>query len=221
MANDSAVVNEFPDHKEYEKGSKRYILHDVGCVTMWGERCGNQLIRHLAEGQLSSASSLQALAIEVNRYLTEEYRPHETPLPDTGYHVAGLDEDGKPTIYHIFWNISTGQGLDAQTGSYAFQHYRPEKPFILHNGRNELANLVVSALNIELRRNNLTKFPFNLLGICQFTHLCLRFGAEVTDDIAPPFQFFVKLPGEEGVAFEFSDTKVVDSDYFAAQLEHS
>ncbi len=220
MVNDSAVVNDFSDnHKEYETGVKRYVLDGVGCVSMWGERCGNRLVKHLTESNLNTENSIQELAIEVNRYLTEEYRPHEEPLSDTGYHVGGLDQDNRPSIYHVFWNVSAGQGPAAQLGSYSFQHYRPEKPFILHNGRNELVNLVISALNIELRRNALTKFPFNIPKLCHFAHFCMRFGAEITDDIAPPFQFYVKIAGKEAVTMEFSDANVVDTDYFVGRLQ--
>lgn len=218
MANDSAVRKDFDNFTEYESGVKRFFKKDVGCVTMWGERCGNNLVRYLNGSNLSHECSVRDLANEVNRYLAEEYRPDEEPLSDTGYHVGGLDRDNRPSIFHIFWNTPTSQNPDAQIGSYSFQHYRPEKPFILHNGRNQLINLVISALNIELKRNSLTKMPFNLPGLCHFAHFCMRFGSEITDDVAPPFQFYVQTPGKEAVTLNFSDAKSVDASYFIDEL---
>lgn len=214
MANDSAVVNEFTDgHKEFETGRKCFYLDGVGCVTMWGARNGNQLIRHLENSGLNSKNTVQQLATQVNHYLTDVFHPHDPLLGDTGYHVAGFSPDGTPHIYHIFWNVRDPQDA-VQVGEYSFQHYRPTTPFILHNGRNDLVNHVISAINIEVGRNIISKFNLDLPGLCSFSHFCLRFGAELSDDVSAPFLVHVQRSEQESIKIRFDDETPVNSGYF-------
>lgn len=219
MANDSAVVNYFNDgHREFEKGRKHFYLNGIGCVTMWGGRNGNQLIRYLEDRKLGPDNSIEQLAAEVNHYLADVFRPHDPPSSDTGYHVAGFNRNGEPHVYHVFWNVRTGSEAQAQVGEYSFQHYRPTQPFILHNGRNDLVNHVISALNVEVRKNSISRFPPDLPGLCSFTHFCLRFGAEISDDVSPPFKIHVQIPGQRSITMTLENEAALNREWFEEEL---
>jgi len=46
----------------------------------------------------------------------------------------------------------------------------------------------------------------------------MRFGAEITKDVAPPFQFYIKTQGKDAVSMQFDNTDVIDADYFVRKL---
>lgn len=201
MANDSAVKNSFDDgHDEYETGVKHYQFRDIGCITMWGARVGNRLVEYLIQYDQAKIRTVADLAEVVKVYLSNNYQPHDGQLPDTGYHVAGFSSDGKPHVFHIFWNVAkpSPEVTPSELGTYWCQHFIPEPFFLLYNGRNDLVNGILGLIKSEIETNNNTRFCLDqdasLLSTLKFTHFCLRLGCELTSDIAPPFHFHILSP---------------------------
>jgi len=191
MTVDSAITNEFGDWREYDSGKKWYKYDGVGCVATWGARDGNRIGQFL-EGQSISfdTHSIDDLICLVNRYLREEYRPHENNLGDVGYHVAGFSREGRSRLYHIFWGVpqpNSGQGSQ----DYYLNNHSPtseRQPILLYNGRNDIADNVVRMLirDIELGR----EVRFNLqscVGLACFSDFVARLAGELTPEISPPF----------------------------------
>lgn len=220
MANDCAVVNTFSDgREEFTSGRKHLAIEDVGCITMWGARDGNPLLSRLQSVTHDFPSSIDGLAQEVNRLLIDNYQPHTGPLDDTGYHVAGYDADGNPHVYHVFWNVRRNYQPSDQLGEYAFQHFIPRPGFVLFNGRNDLVNIVLEAIRCEISRNTRTRLRLDSTSsLLQFAHFCLRFGNEITQDVAPPFIFHVLRPGKQLTMITIQDISPVPIGFFDGYL---
>ncbi len=223
MANDSAVVYDFEDgHREYDTGRKFFMADQVGCVTMWGARDGNQLVKRLTSLQLDPVrDSIEDLAHHVNRYLTEEYAPHEGPIGDTGFHVGGFTRNGEPLLYHIFWNVpGSAQGAGTQ-GAYSLQYHHPvsdNEIRFLYNGRNDLASTVINHFIRELNEKAETKFPRTAVGICRLSHFILRFGYEITPEVGPPFLIHVMAPDGRCLTKQIDMLGPVDDEYFKEEM---
>lgn len=206
MANDCAVVKDFADgHVEYETGRKFFACDGVGCVTMWGARDGNNLIKYLSSVSLNSdRHCVEDLVHFVNRYLIEEYEPHSDNIGDTGFHVGGFSRNGEPRLYHVFWNVASSAAAADNRGTYSLQHHHPSQDLrFLYNGRNDLVNAVLGALLREVNAGKHVRFPFTASGMLRFAHFSLRFGAELTPEVGPPFVFHILAPNRKVVMQRF------------------
>jgi hypothetical protein len=192
MAADSAVTIDYSDStREYQTGPKAYPFPGVGCVTTWGARDHNRIGRFLKQELPSSESvSVVQLSKIVDKYLTEEYRPHELDLEDVGYHVAGFDPNGSAHLYHVFWGFDRPRPKHQTHQMYKkYEHMLPpEDNIFLYNGRNELAELVVYALLREMQQGKDVRFDITTPeGLVLFGDFVVRFAAELTPEVGPPF----------------------------------
>jgi hypothetical protein len=199
MANDSAVARDFASgHVEFEKGRKCFALDGVGVVTMWGDRSGNHLIKHL-ESRATKAPlhDVEDLAQTVHRYLTETYAPHTGDIADTGYHVGGFTLAGEMRLYHIYWNAPGSGNAPKDSGVYTFEphHLAPNMMGFMYNGRHDIASRFMQTLIEEVNRGgNRTNFPWTPSGVCRLAHFILRASSEISKDVAPPFVIHVLSP---------------------------
>ncbi|MFN4772617.1 MAG: hypothetical protein ACK6DR_01495 [Gemmatimonas sp.] len=188
MAADSAVSLDFEHGREYETGRKLYYVDGVGCVSTWGARNANDIGKYLREAWATpGARTVDDLARGVHAWLVENYQPDVMGLGDVGYHTAGFLPSGRPALYHSFWNVP---GDATSLGSYTFQMIGPKGSItqFLYNGRNDIAQRVIEALLSEVRAGKETHFsPRSPGGILYLAHLVLRFAAELTPEVGPPF----------------------------------
>ncbi len=221
MANDCAVVKDFADGSaEYDTGRKFFACDGVGCVTMWGARDGNNLIAHLTSlGLTGDKHSVEDLAFLVNRYLVEDYAPHRYSLADTGFHIGGFSALGEPRLYHAFWNVPGSAAGEGTKGSYTLQQHHPVPELrFLYNGRNDLVNAVLGALINEISAGKPVKFPFNAPGMLKFAQFVLRFGAELTPEVSPPFMFHLLTPNRKWVMRSAHDLGPLSDDEIASMV---
>ena len=195
MTVDSAVVNDFADHREYEKGRKAYCFQGVGCVTTWGERVGNCIGLFLDGKNISSKThSVEELADLVDQYLRNEYRPHDGDPSDVGYHVAGFNQNQEPRLYHIFWGFDRPRPANQTCRKYQKYNHSPcpDKINYLYNGRNDLADIVVNKLIDEIQSGADMRFdPRTDEGLVRLGDLIVRFAAEITKEVGKPFFTFL------------------------------
>ncbi len=191
MTVDSSVTLEFADHREYTLGQKVWRFDGTGCVATWGTRTGNKLDRFLGNRVVTTSMTVDDLAHLVNRYLREEYRPHEESLDDVGYHVAGFDQSGRPRLHHVVWGIERPAPIgrpNPQSYRWSEHHPAPNQMMFLYNGRNDLAQTVVQALLDEIRRGQDVNFDLTKAhGMIKFGDFVTRFAAELTPQVGPPF----------------------------------
>ena len=101
---DSAVINEFQDHREYDTMPKAWMFPRVCCVATWGTRNKIGTFLH-SQAKTLATYSVDDVAALVDDWLRNDYKPHEAPLDDVGYHIAGFDQQGKPRVHHVVWGI--------------------------------------------------------------------------------------------------------------------
>jgi hypothetical protein len=202
MAADSAVTNDFEDApREYTIGRKLYHVPGVGFVSTWGARNANRLYELLGkEWDIPGERTIDDLARSVHSWLVKDYQPDAIGLGDVGYHVAGYLPTGRPALHHSFWNVP---GDPSSLGSYTHQLIGPRGSItqFLYNGRNDLAERVIGALLSEIRDGKDTRFSVRTPGgIAYLAHLVMRFAAELTPEVGPPFVIRVLAPsGRTGV----------------------
>ncbi len=191
MAVDSAVTNDFGESREYVEGAKAFWLQGVGCVATWGERTGNKVGEFLfRQGISAQTHSVGDLADLVEQYLTRDYQPREAGLDEVGYHVAGFDRGGNGRLYHIFYGFDRPRREDEREPRYKRCDHSPPgavTPFVF-NGRNDLAEMVVVKLLAEIRSGGDTRYdPNTPKGVVCLADFVLRFAAELTPQVGPPF----------------------------------
>lgn len=192
MTADSAVTNEFEASREYTTGQKLYIFQGVGCVATWGARDGNNIGRYLkSKINPDDGLDVSGLAHLVLKYLIDEYQADSPISNDIGFHVAGFNTQGKAYLYHVFWGAprpnpsSQGQNYDISDHSPSFQI--PIQ--LVYNGRNDIANNSIQTLIQEMRRKGDIRFDITTaIGMAQFSDMLVRFAAEITPEVGPPFQ---------------------------------
>ena len=192
MTVDSAVTRDFEDsRREYDTGRKSYLYPGVGCVTTWGARDGNQVGDFLDKhGIAPNRHSIRDLADLVYQYLTEEYQPREHNLDDTGYHVAGFDQDCKPRFFHIFWGFDQPKPDEQVERKYERYDHSPYPGRIeyFYNGRNDLADRMINTFIDQVRAGNATHFDsFSHEGLVRIGDFVVRFASELTPEVGPPF----------------------------------
>jgi hypothetical protein len=198
MANDSIVVLDFEHSpREYTKGRKWYARSGSGCVTMWGARDGNQLVRHLSELPPESMLGTTDLVMAVNHYLTTDFAPHDHGLGDTGFHIGGFTPDGRPLLFHAFYNVPGSPGAFESRGAYCLQDQSPGEAFtrFLYNGRHDLAEAPLALLLGELNAGHDLDFPKSPDGYGRLAHFILRFASELSREVGPPFLMHLIEPG--------------------------
>jgi Uma2 family endonuclease len=183
---------------EYDTGRKLYNFPGVGCVVTWGARDGNNIGQFLSQKNITPFDhNVDTLADLVNDFLRNHYCPHEEDRPDVGYHVAGFDSQGKPKLFHIFWLCSTSQYYDAKS-TYHYQKNLSNPGQLLYNGRNDLANVVISALLKEQSLLKDTNFDLSHpISLVCFADMVARFAAELTPEVGPPFFTYLISPKNE------------------------
>jgi hypothetical protein len=193
MGVDSALTLEFSttDEREYEETLKIYQFPGVGCVGLWGAMDGNRVGEFLrSQDVYPQIHSIVDLANLVNRYLTEDYRPGERNLGDVGYHVAGYDGDGHPHLYHIFYGFDQPRPRGQKDRHYGFYpHADPtDKYHFLFSGRTDLTSLVITSLLTEIEQHHDVRYDVRTaVGLAQLADFVLRFGAEMSPEVGPPF----------------------------------
>jgi len=201
MGVDSAVTLDFGNSREYILGRKSYFYPGVGCVTTWGARDGNRIGDYLETLQISPEHHMvENLADFVHTYLLREYRPDQLGLDDVGYHVAGFDRQGRARLFHVFWGFDRPRPSGQTERKYEkYDHSPPPvKIQFLYNGRNDLAHVVVQTLVNQLNSKSETRFQLNdPISIVCFADFVIRFGAELTPEVGPPFLTYLISPRNE------------------------
>lgn len=198
MTVDSAILNEFTDRHEYERGIKYYPYDGVGCVTTWGERVGNTIGRFLdSQGVSPDKYSIYELCDLVNGFLTKEYRPHDLGSGDVGYHVAGFDQEGLAVLHHIYWGFPR-PNPQQNDRDYRVSYHSPtrDKPIqLLYNGRNDIADTVVNLLIREIEAGKDVNFDVTTpIGLACFGDFVARLAGELTPEVSPPFTTILISP---------------------------
>lgn len=189
MTADGSVTLCFPNHREYEEGTKLYEFQGVGCVATWGARDGNQAGMWLRNHFHGESQSVESLAELIYSYLSLEFRPAERGADDVGYHIVGF-VDGRPRLFHVFYGFDRPCRADQNERFYKQYDRSPTDRDVamLYNGRNDLANIVVGSLLAEIRQSGDVRYniqrPVDLVRFCDFV---ARFAAELTPEVGPPF----------------------------------
>jgi hypothetical protein len=198
MSADSAVTTYYSDgSREYDEKSKMFVVPGVGCVTTWGEQIHNKIGRYFRDQELNSdRCSFDDLIDLTYRYLTEEYRPKDDGLDDVGYHIGGFDQDGQPRLFHLFWGFDRPRPPDQDKASY--HRYDHSNWKFLYNGRNDLADDLVKKLIDQMKEGVDVRYdPFAPEGLVKFNDFVVRFAAELTQEVGPPFYTTLIFPDNE------------------------
>jgi hypothetical protein len=189
LAADAAVTLDFGDWREYETGPKLH-RNDAAVVTTWGARDANE-IAHFVRRPSSAGLLADVLAKELFTYLRAEYDPRAMGLGTIGYHVGGFDSTGRARLFHVFYEPDGYNETTPPGGLYELQDQSPtqERPRVfLYNGRSDLAHSAVSSLLSQVRNGLASKFDVSSFpDMWRFAHLVLRFAAELTPEVGPPF----------------------------------
>lgn len=190
MSVDSAVTLDFSDSREYTTGRKSYMFPGIGCVSTWGARDGNRIGPYLDECLNSKKDGVEQLARAVGRFLNQEYRPHLNGLGEVGYHIAGFDSAAQPRLFHVYYAFERPRRRDQMEPEYQHHDHSPGKDatFMLYNGRNDLADVVVRCLVDQVRNRADLQFNLNDANdLVRFSDFVSRFAGEITREVGPPF----------------------------------
>ena len=195
---DSAVTQDFGDHREYEPGPKLWCIGGVGCIATWGARDGNQIGNLVIQLRTEAGTlSPDQVAHKVDNYLRQEYRPHELGLEDVGYHVAGFEKE-RPRLHHLVWGIRRpALSTSSPVQEYHWSQHHPvgQEIQLVYNGRNDLAERVVLSLLDEIGPGRDTNFNLaDPIDCIRFGDFVARFAAELTPQVGPPFRTAIILP---------------------------
>lgn len=197
---DSAMMKEFSDHREYGTTRKAWKFDGVGCVATWGALTGNKIGAFLESQRIQSMThsiDIDDVAVLVDNYLKNQYKPHEIPLEDVGYHVVGFNHQREPRLHHVVWGIERPPPVGPNPQQYHWSHHhpRPREISFLYNGRNDLAETVITHFLKELKKGYETRFDLGKpLDQIRFADFVARFAAELTPQVGPPFHTFVITP---------------------------
>ncbi len=202
MAADSAVTRDFGDHQEYDTVRKTWSRGGVGCVMTWGELGGGQFWRLCEfldqQGLAAGKHCVHDLADLVYGYLANDYQPDHYHLGEVGYHVGGFDLAGMPYLYHVFWGCDRPRRQERREPAYRKLSHTPgqDQLVALYNGRNELAEVPIRVLVSQLNQGQIPRYnPHTEVGIAQFADFVMRFSAELTPQVSPPFTMSVMRAG--------------------------
>lgn len=223
MAADSAVRLDFGDSREYITGRKSYFFPGIGCVTTWGSREANNIGPFLDSQNLRpgdhNIDDLMSLTYE---FLVSEYRPSEMGLDDVGYHVAGFGANGNPKLAHIFWGYDRPRPSSQTHRKYERYDHSPPKGAIalLYNGRNDLAHVAVSTLTHLVQSRQDTRFNLQVPDSrISFVDFVVRFGAELTPEVGPPFIIYVISEHNQGAKLRNDSLCPLDTEDILSVLD--
>ena len=206
MAADSAVQNDFGTTREYETGRKFWWIPQIGGVSWWGARDGNTIGTFLQDKWAEPKQrTIDDLARDVHSFLVGTYSPDKVGLGDVGFHIAGFRPDRSPALYHSFWNTPRNE---VSRGIYSIQLLDPVRPMtqFLYNGREDLAEHVIAGLLNDLRAGRDTHFDHRSPGGAAYlASLVLRFSAEISMEVGPPFVMRLMTPEGQDLALRFDD----------------
>lgn len=224
MSVDSAVTREFSDTTEYDTDRKSYFYPGVGCVTTWGAREANQIGQHLDSNSVTDSEyDIAALADSVRRYLFEEYRPHEMELSEVGYHVAGFDSEAQPHLWRVCYQPHYASPEASPEHIYEFSEHPllGNRANYHYNGRNDLADVLVRLFISELKKDAAVSYdPSSPVGLVKLADFVVRFAAEITPEVGPPF--FIQAMGSDNQGFRFRNDALspLDPDLIASELSN-
>ena len=130
--------------------------------------------------------------------MKEDYRPHERGADDVGYHVAGFDKNRQPRLFHIFYGFERPPESQKEPKYAKYEHHRPGTLTFLYNGRNDLAEPMIKLFLAQLERGKATRFDLGKLeDIVFLSDFVVRFSAEITPEVGPPFKTFLITPDNQ------------------------
>jgi hypothetical protein len=138
------------------------------------------------------------LADLVADYLKTEYKPHEIDSGEVGYHVAGFNPQGEPRLHHIFWGFDLPRRANQKVREYRKQVLSPPEGEVqyLYNGRNDLVDPLMHHFLDKIINDPSFRIDIKTTeGLIKLADLVIRFSAEITNEVAPPFHFFLMSPG--------------------------
>jgi hypothetical protein len=223
MTVDSAVTLDFNGTREYETGRKSYFYSGVGNVTTWGARDQNFIGKFLDSQNINSSThSVEELTNLVEQYLKKEYRPHELALGDVGYHIAGFNRKREPRVYHVFWGFDRPRKESQTCREYKKYDHSPPSGGItyLYNGRNDLADTVVHTLLNQVTQGTAMCFdPRTCEGLVRLGDLIVRFAAEITPEVGPPFYTYLISPPNKVIKIKNDTICPINMQVISRKLE--
>ncbi len=213
MLSDSLVTTthyqeEGDSYNEYETGSKYYVFPGVGCITTWGDRTFNRLGQYLHQQGISPKThSVRELAELTHKYICDEYSKED----ELGFHIGGFDRAGKPCLFHVFWGFDRPRPpQQTKPTDHLYDH---SDWFFLYNGRNDLANVVITAFKEQIESKQEVRFDLNTpLGRISLCDFIARFASEITPQVGPPFVINLIFPDN-------SIEKIVNTAYSPISLQ--
>ncbi len=213
MLSDSVVTTthfqeEGDFYNEYETGSKYYLFPGVGCITTWGNRTSNLLGQYLQKKSISPKNhSVRELAELTHKYVCDEYSKED----EIGFHIGGFDRAGKPCLFHVFWGNDRPQvAQQTEPTGHIYDH---SDGVFLYNGRNDLANVVITVFKEQIDSKQEVRFdlttPLGRISLCDFI---ARFASEITPQVGPPFVINLIFPDN-------SIEKIVNTAYSPISLQ--
>jgi hypothetical protein len=219
LAVDRAVTRVFNEGEftEYDTGRKAYHYPGVGVVATWGARDGNNIGSFLEQQKIeASTHNVDTLADLVFHYLKEDYCPHERGADDVGYHIAGFDINHRPRLYHILYGFDRPRREEQIEREYKRLDHSPVEPNqlqFLYNGRNDLAEPMIRLFMAQLMQGFATRFNLSKLeDIVLLSDFIIRFSAEITPEVGPPFRTFLIAPDNQISSFTNDELRPVQRD---------
>jgi hypothetical protein len=89
----------------------------------------------------------------------------------------------------------------------------------LYNGRNDLAETVIHALLDEVKQATAMRFdPRTCEGLVRLGDLIVRFAAEVTQEVGPPFFTYLISPSNKAVTIKNDNVCPIDLKIISQKL---
>lgn len=191
MTVDSAITRIFAsgNEREYADGRKAYPIPGIGIVATWGARDGNRIGEAINR---IPRSSIEELARSVYDYLRSDFQPHSRNSDDVGYHIAGFNGHGDAEVFHAFYGIERPSTNGSEQDYRFYPTPSNEKPFYLFNGRNDLVAPLIAIMWEQFRTQSATRLDIREpVDRVLMNDLIVRFCAEITPEVGPPFYTLV------------------------------
>lgn len=200
MTVDHAVVDTYSDRTEYKKGVKDHGFKEVGCVANWGDL--RKSIRQEILLHPPTLHSFEDLDRFVEKFLNETKGPNYfgDSAQEVGYHIAGFDQDGNVRLYHRYWGFPRPNPYHKPQDYYCSDHSPTDKKplHLLYNGRNDIADGVISMLISEIDQQGSVRVDFqNPVDLVCLGDFVARTAAALTPEVQPPFTTHIVLKGND------------------------
>ncbi len=188
VAADSALTLTFPDEIRRQRRRKLTVIHPT-YVACWGELVGDPLALWLQSLPIDVTECADCLSDALREHLATTDRPGDHGIGHLGYHVGGLDVDGRVRLFNVAWEPPNTQPFTPVAGQYIrYDHTPGSGANILFNGRHDVATHAVNALVAEIKSGKETRFALGTPeGALRFADFVTRFVAELSPDVGPPF----------------------------------